>query len=72
MNGTGTGELEIDIDTPDKIPLGANFLLQAQKAGTYSERITVKAAPDPDCDPTQRKAQYFQLIFNALLCFFSN
>ena len=53
MNGTGTGELVIDIHTPDHIPLGSGFLMEAKKAGTYNERITVKAEPDPECDPTQ-------------------
>ena len=60
LNGTGTGELDIDIHTPDRIPLGASFLLEAKKPGTYSERITVKAEPDPQCDPTQRKT--FEVI----------
>ena len=55
LNGTGTGELVIDIRTPDRIPLGSGFLAEAKKAGTYEERITVKAEPDPQCDPTQRK-----------------
>lgn len=55
INGTGTGEIVVEINTPDKIPLGAAFLLEEKKPGTYSERITVKAEPDPSCDPTQRK-----------------
>ena len=55
VNGTGTGELVIEIQTPDRIPLGDGFLIQAQKPGTYSERLSVKAEPDPQCDPTQRK-----------------
>jgi len=53
LNGTGTGEMIVDIHCPDHIPLGAGFLLEAKKAGTYSERISVKAEPDPECDPTQ-------------------
>jgi hypothetical protein len=57
MNGTGTGELVVDIHTPDHIPLGAGFLLEAQKPGTYNERITVKAEPDPQCDPTQQPCE---------------
>jgi len=39
QNGTGTGELVVDIHTPDHIPLGAGFILEAQKPGTYSQRI---------------------------------
>jgi len=55
VNGTGTGEIDIEIRTPDRIPLGAAFLSEAKKPGTYTERITVKAEPDPRCDPTQGK-----------------
>jgi len=57
VNGTGTGELDIDIHCPDRIPLGAGFLLQAEKPGTFSQRITVKAEPDPQCDPTQEPCE---------------
>ncbi|CAF1020393.1 unnamed protein product [Adineta steineri] len=57
LNGTGTGEIVVDIHTPDRIPLGAGFLLEAQKPGTYNERITVKAEPDPQCDPTQEECE---------------
>jgi len=57
MNGTGTGEIVVDIHTPDHIPLGAGFLLEARKPGTYNERITVKAEPDPQCDPTQQPCE---------------
>jgi hypothetical protein len=53
MNGTGTGEIAIDIHAPDRMPLGDSFLWEAKKAGTYTERISVKAEPDPRCDPTQ-------------------
>ena len=62
LNGTGTGELVVEIHTPDRIPLGAGFLLEAQKPGTYNERISVKAEPDPQCDPTQR----MQILANSL------
>lgn len=53
VNGTGTGELYIGVKTIDGIPLEDSFLIVAQPAGKYSTRITVKAEPDPDCDPTQ-------------------
>ncbi len=58
LNGTGTGELDIDLRCPDRIPLGTSFLLEAKKAGTYTEKITVKAEPDPRCDPTQGKTLF--------------
>jgi hypothetical protein len=57
LNGTGTGELDIGIHCPDRIPLGTSFLLEAKKAGTYTEKITVKAEPDPRCDPTQEPCE---------------
>ena len=62
VNGTGTGELVVEIRCPDKIPLGQGFLLEAKKAGTYSERISVKAEPDPRCDPTQGKMLLFYFL----------
>ena len=52
-NGTGTGELYIGIDTVDGIPLDDSFLIEAQPAGQYGERITIEAQVDPDCDPSQ-------------------
>lgn len=65
LNGTGTGELVIDIHTPDRIPLGSGFLAEAKKAGTYEERITVKAEPDPQCDPTQEPCeQWLPGVYN--------
>ncbi|CAF0759811.1 unnamed protein product [Adineta steineri] len=57
VNGTGTGELDIDIQCPDKIPIGTGFLLEASKAGTYGQKVTVKAEPDPHCDPTQEMCE---------------
>jgi hypothetical protein len=68
VNGTGTGEISVDIHTPDRIPLGADFLLEAKKPGTYSERITVKAEPDPQCDPTQEPCEeWLPGIYNVSL-----
>jgi hypothetical protein len=57
-NGTGTGEMVIMIKTVDKVPLTSGFLLEAQKPGTYGERLTVDTTPDPECDPTRGK-EYF-------------
>jgi len=71
LNGTGTGEMVVTIHCPDRIPLEGAFLLEAKKPGTYSERITVKAEPDPRCDPTQEPCeQWIPGIYNTsvLLC----
>ncbi len=59
INGTGTGEISVDIKTVDKIPLSANILREAQKPGTYGNRLVIDASPDPDCDPTQSKNLFF-------------
>ncbi|KAI8505679.1 hypothetical protein Bbelb_168680 [Branchiostoma belcheri] len=59
-NGTGTGEMVIDIDTVDGIPLGQGFVLEAQEAGTYGQKISLRAEPNPDCDPTQGPCESFQ------------
>lgn len=53
VNGTGTGEYSLLIRTVDGIPLGQRFLTEPEQPGTYSVTWEVKAAPDPDCDPTQ-------------------
>jgi len=52
-NGTGTGELDVGIETVDGIPLGQDFLMEASPAGSYNVTISVEAKPDPSCDPTQ-------------------
>jgi len=64
-NGTGTGELVLDIRCPDRVPTGKTFLFEAKKPGTYHEQISFKADRDPSCDPTERKFSFlnFQLVF---------
>jgi hypothetical protein len=71
-NGTGTGEIVVAIHCPDRIPLEGAFLLEAKKPGTYSERITVKAEPDPRCDPTQGKILLIPFFKNIYLLFSLN
>jgi hypothetical protein len=51
--GTGTGEVELLVQTVDGIPVGDTELNQEQPAGTYSVSWKLKAEPNPDCDPTQ-------------------
>ncbi|KAH3844335.1 hypothetical protein DPMN_086593 [Dreissena polymorpha] len=53
QNGTGTGEISIEIDTVDGIPLGQAFLHELAPAGTFNGDIQLNAQPDPDCDPSQ-------------------
>ncbi|KAK3597884.1 hypothetical protein CHS0354_029466 [Potamilus streckersoni] len=52
-NGTGTGEIVIDIETVDKIPVSTAFLNELKPKGIYNVPVELKAEPDPDCDPTQ-------------------
>ena len=53
VNGTGTGEIVLMIQTVDKIPLSGTFLFESKKPGYYGQRFTVDTTPDPDCDPTE-------------------
>ena len=52
-NGTGTGEIVLEIKTQDGIPLAQSELNEPQQPGTYSVKWKGEASPDPDCDPTQ-------------------
>lgn len=58
-NGTGTGEVSIFITTVDQIPLGSADYMAAAKPGSYGAKWTLKAAPDPSCDPTQQPCEQF-------------
>ena len=53
-NGTGTGQIVLEIDTVDHIPVEGVFLHEKANAGTYRQTIKLKAQPDPDCDPSQQ------------------
>lgn len=54
-NGTGTGELILLVNTVDGIPVEDGLLMMAQNASGFpsSQSFTLKAEPDPNCDPTQ-------------------
>ena len=53
MNGTGTGEIRLEIHTQDGIPLGQSQLSEPIDPGTYHVKWDADASPDPNCDPTQ-------------------
>lgn len=58
MNGTGTGELYIEIDCVDKIKIESRLLNEAQKSGIYGDRFSLDTTPaDPDCDPTEEQCE---------------
>ena len=60
LNGTGTGEYQVLINTVDGIPIGQSFLTEPQPPGTYVIKWDVNARPDPDCDPTQQPCENWQ------------
>lgn len=55
-NGTGTGEMIITVKTVDGIPVQEGLLMQAASASQFPapQKFTLKAEPDPSCDPTQQ------------------
>ncbi|XP_076463460.1 countin-3-like [Babylonia areolata] len=57
--GTGTGELILFVETVDGIPVENGFLLMAQNATAFPvpQAYTLKAEPNPDCDPTQQMCE---------------
>lgn len=50
VNGTGTGQLLLTIETIDAIKIAPFFLVEAKAPGNYSERISIDTTPDPDCE----------------------
>lgn len=53
INGTGTGEIALEIRTADGIPISDSHLTTPQDPGTYSVSWKAKAEPDSNCDPSQ-------------------
>merc|ERR1711894_195025 len=56
-NGTGTGEIVLEVETLDGIPVGSSFLHELAAAGDYNSTFKLKAEPDPQCDPTQEPCE---------------
>ena len=50
VNGTGTGELAIPIDTVDRIQVGPDAEIDCKSLGCYTVEWDLKAVPDPDCE----------------------
>ena len=48
LNGTGTGELAIGVETVDGIPV-ADDELNCNAPGTYTVGWTLNAKPNPNC-----------------------
>jgi hypothetical protein len=57
VNGTSTGQLGIDIQTVDGLPLGQGFFMEAKPAGTYNLTLSLEAKVDPSCDPMQQPCE---------------
>ncbi|XP_041351075.1 countin-3-like [Gigantopelta aegis] len=67
-NGTGTGQLEVHINTVDKLPLDIRLFNEAAKPGAYSFRFMLDAEKSDDCHPekfpceTWKKGNYTLVI----------
>lgn len=59
-NGTGTGEIVVVVETVDGIPIEDGFLQEPKKAGDYTQSLSLKAMPDPNCDPTQQPCEMWE------------
>ena len=49
VNGTGTSQLLVNIQTVDAIKISPFFLIEAKKPGRYADRLNIDTTPDPDC-----------------------
>ncbi|XP_060081667.1 countin-3-like [Ylistrum balloti] len=56
-NGTGTGEIVLEVQTVDGIPVESGFIHELANPGNYSSSFSLKAEPDPSCDPTQEPCE---------------
>lgn len=56
-NGTGTGEIILEIETVDGIPVDGAFLHEKADAGTYLQTIKLKAEPNPECNPERKPCE---------------
>lgn len=55
VNGTGTSQLLVNIQTLDYIKIAPFFLIEEKQSGTYAQRISIDTTPDPDCESTTCK-----------------
>lgn len=51
-NGTGTSMLRVEITDPTNQTDSNDYLIEAQKPGTYPERIGLKTLYAMNCDPS--------------------
>ncbi|XP_071080640.1 countin-3-like [Haliotis cracherodii] len=56
-NGTGTGQININITTVDKFPVSSSLLIQKQPPGFYPTALKLSAEKSPDCHPQQQKCE---------------
>lgn len=54
-NGTGTGQVSVDIDTVDGIPVGTSELLEPLNPGSYN--FTVALHTNTHCNPNQEPCE---------------
>ena len=65
INGTGTGELALSIETVDNIAVG-NSQIDCKLPGTYVVQWKLKAMPDPSCQ--ENCEAWLPGTYYALLC----
>ncbi|CAF4828356.1 unnamed protein product [Rotaria sp. Silwood1] len=53
MNGTGTSMLRLDITDPRNETDSNDYLIEAEKPGTYTEKIGLRTLNAWNCDPTK-------------------
>ncbi|CAG2191832.1 unnamed protein product [Mytilus edulis] len=51
VNGTGTGEIVLEVETVDHIPVEGSFLHELADAGSYPQSVKLKAKPDLTVTP---------------------
>ncbi|CAF1184847.1 unnamed protein product [Rotaria sp. Silwood1] len=72
VNGTGSGQLLVNIQTIDYVEILSTFLIESLKPGRYAERITVDASPDPTCDPSIEECeQWYPGVYNVTIMIYN-
>ncbi|CAF2654432.1 unnamed protein product [Rotaria sp. Silwood2] len=65
FNGTGTGQMLVDVQTIDGIKVSSFYLIEAKKTGRYAERLSLDTTPDPDCESAVNPCEeWFPGVYN--------
>jgi hypothetical protein len=55
--GTGTGEIDLEIDTQDGVPVVDDEFEEPLGPGAYNVTWPIDARPNPNCDPMQEECE---------------